>query len=307
MLPREVVPGATWLITRRCLERRFFTRPSAIVNQIVTFCMAVAAVRAGLQVHAYCVMSNHWHLVITDPDGRLPDFLHWFHLHLSKALNCHLGRRDSLVECGETSYVRLVDAEDVLDKIVYTLSNPVAAGLVERGIEWPGVRSRPEQYGEVVEASRPPVYFSPSGATPEVASLELVPPAGFGHLELAEVRRRVREAVESREAELRAEWRGAGREFLGARRVREQSPLETPQTAEDLGGLRPRIAAKWKWSRIEAIQRLQAYWKAYRAALVEYLRGRRDVVFPGGTYLKRLRDGVRCEPFPDYRVRPAPS
>ena len=69
--------------------------------------------RAGLQVHAYCVMSNHWHLVITAPDGRLRDFLHCFHLHLSKALNCHLGRRDSLVESGETSYVRLVNAEDV--------------------------------------------------------------------------------------------------------------------------------------------------------------------------------------------------
>jgi hypothetical protein len=38
----------------------FFLRPSALTNQIVTYCLALAAHVANVEVHAVCVMSNHW-------------------------------------------------------------------------------------------------------------------------------------------------------------------------------------------------------------------------------------------------------
>ena len=31
---RRVLPGTTYLVTRRCSERRFFLRPDALVNQV---------------------------------------------------------------------------------------------------------------------------------------------------------------------------------------------------------------------------------------------------------------------------------
>jgi REP element-mobilizing transposase RayT len=55
-----VVPGTTYLITRRCIDRRFLLLPSAAVNQIFLYCLAVAAARAGVIIHAVTVMSNHW-------------------------------------------------------------------------------------------------------------------------------------------------------------------------------------------------------------------------------------------------------
>jgi putative transposase len=36
--------------------------------------LAVAARRFGIVVHVFCVLSNHVHLVVTDPDARLPRF-----------------------------------------------------------------------------------------------------------------------------------------------------------------------------------------------------------------------------------------
>jgi putative transposase len=64
--PRRVVPGAQYLLTRRCSERRFFLRPSRALNEILRYVLAVAAERYGVVLHALCVLSNHVHIVFTD-------------------------------------------------------------------------------------------------------------------------------------------------------------------------------------------------------------------------------------------------
>jgi putative transposase len=40
---RRVLPGQTYLVTRRCSERRFFLRPSTVTNAIFLYALAVAA------------------------------------------------------------------------------------------------------------------------------------------------------------------------------------------------------------------------------------------------------------------------
>ncbi|MBK6848690.1 MAG: hypothetical protein IPG96_14555 [Proteobacteria bacterium] len=60
-LPRPVIAGETLLVTRRCVQRQFLLRPSATVNGIIGYCLAVAAERYGVRVHAFCVLSNHLH------------------------------------------------------------------------------------------------------------------------------------------------------------------------------------------------------------------------------------------------------
>ena len=36
--------------------------------------LALFASQYGIQIHAYVVMSDHYHLVVTDTRGRMPDF-----------------------------------------------------------------------------------------------------------------------------------------------------------------------------------------------------------------------------------------
>jgi putative transposase len=72
--PRQVLRGTTYLVTRRCAQRQFLLRPSRTTNDVFLYLLAVAARRFGIQVHAFCVLSNHFHLVVTDPDARLPAF-----------------------------------------------------------------------------------------------------------------------------------------------------------------------------------------------------------------------------------------
>jgi putative transposase len=72
--PRQILAGATYLVTRRCSQRLFLLKPSRLTNSVFLYLLAVAARRFGIAVHAYCVLSNHFHLVLTDPAARLPAF-----------------------------------------------------------------------------------------------------------------------------------------------------------------------------------------------------------------------------------------
>src|SRR6185295_18352497 len=73
-LPRAVVPGRTYMITRRCSERRFFLRPDRETNNAFIYCLAVAAQKYGVKVIFTATMSNHHHTGVVDLEGNLPDF-----------------------------------------------------------------------------------------------------------------------------------------------------------------------------------------------------------------------------------------
>ena len=177
MKPRQLLPGSCYLITRRCTQRQFLLRPSKLINQIMRYCVAVASERYGIRVHALCVLSNHYHLVASDPAGTLPRFLQWVHEYVAKCVNASIGRWENLWSSEATSVVRLEAGEDVVDKMVYCLVNPVSAGLVAHGEKWPGVRSSPlDLLGASYEVERPPVFFREDGPMPARATLRFSRP-----------------------------------------------------------------------------------------------------------------------------------
>ncbi|HZZ83765.1 MAG TPA: hypothetical protein VFE30_04455 [Anaeromyxobacteraceae bacterium] len=288
--PRQVLPDTTYLLTRRCSERRFFLRPSRTTNAIFLYVLALAARMFRVRVHAFCVLSNHYHLVLTDPDGHLPAFMQYLDSLVARAMNASLGRWEGFWSAdGSYSAVTQGDAGDIVRKIAYTLANPSSAGLVRSGREWPGIWSAPEQLASAtLTAPRPDIFFSP--AMPESASLELALPPGFSSAE--ELQRLVTTAM----AELEEEHRNQApkRGFLGRARVLAQRPFSRPALDEPRRKLNPRIAARDKWKRIEAIERLRAFLEAYRLALAELRSGVRDALFPAGTYQLRLEHNVRC-------------
>jgi hypothetical protein len=126
----------------------------------------VAANKTGVLLHAVCVISNHWHGVVTDPFARLPEFLEHFHRLLAKAQNASLDRCrwENLWSSDKTSVVLLVSDEDVLEKMAYVIANPTAAGLVRSPCDWPGVITA--RLGERCTVEMPEVFFDPEGALP---------------------------------------------------------------------------------------------------------------------------------------------
>jgi REP element-mobilizing transposase RayT len=294
--PRRVLPRTTYLVTRRCSQRQFLLRPSALTNGIFLFVLALAARRFGVEVHAFCVMSNHFHLIVTDPRACLPAFSQYLDSQVARAVNASIGRWDAFWEIGSYSAVALSSPSDIVSKTAYVLANPVAAGLVRRGHEWPGLRSGSERFGTSMTASRPTVFFRPHGSLPHSVELELTVPAGFASIE--DFRTAVANAVSSLEDEAAREVEAAGRGFLGAARVLAQNPRSRPTGREPRRGLSPRIAARDKWKRIEVLSRLVEFVRAYREALRARRAGATDAIFPAGTYLLRVAHGVPCAAAP---------
>ena len=74
--------------------------------------------------------------------------------------------------------------------------------------------------------------------------------------------------------------------MYGRRAVLQQSCWARPASAGPRRNLRPRIAARNKWARIEALQRNQDFIQDYTAARAAW-RGGDKVTFPPGTYWLR--------------------
>lgn len=258
------------------------------------FCLAVAAKRTGIKLHAYCVLSNHYHLVLTDPKGTLPEFMHWLNEYVAKWMNATLGRWEALWAPGSYSAVRLVDPEAVLNALVYVYTNPVEAGLVRRAREWPGAHSLPSHMtAPPMKLRRSAGFFREGGPVPTCAMLELtVPPALISNSD--DSLPRLERMVRAREKQFQEQAQAHSRRFLGRRRVLRQSPWGRPRQAEPRRGLNPRVACRDKWKRTETILRLQEFVTAYREARQRYLDGETNVRFPAGTYWMRVRLGVQC-------------
>jgi putative transposase len=114
----------------------------------------------GLLLHAWCVMSNHIHMVTSSKNGNLSDILRDFKKHTSKTItkaieaNYHESRKDWILrifkEYGtlnsrnreyqfwqqDNCPQELYSPEFTVQKLGYTHQNPVRAGIVERAEDY---------------------------------------------------------------------------------------------------------------------------------------------------------------------------
>jgi len=279
------------MVTRRCTQRQFLLLPSAIVNQIFLYCLALAASETSVIVHAASVLSNHYHLIVTDPKAELPAFVYILNKYVAKCVNSHRGRWENLFAAGtQASYVQLGDDAAVLEETVYTITNPVEARLVSRSALWPGVCLwQPGTY----KCRRPKHFFREEGPTPKSLKLTIAP-IPLGELRAREVMELLGRSVKERERAIRAKAKEEGKKFLGVDRVLAQKPTDTPWSKEPRRRLSPRLALRDKWRRIELLQRLKSFWREHKEARAAFIAGQRDVVFPAGTYLMRIQYDVRC-------------
>jgi putative transposase len=282
MLPRQVRPRQFYLITRRCSQRQFLLRPDAATNNAFLYCLIAAALRCEIDVLLPCAMSNHYHAVIYDRTGRYPEFIEHFHKLLARSQNALRGRWENLWSSEQTCVVTLVDREAVIDKLVYTATNPVQDHLVDQVHHWPGVNGLGALLaGRPLRATRPLHFFRPDGGMPDALELPLSLPAELGPA--AAVRTELRDRVRAVELACAAERARTGRRVLGRRAVCAQSWQAHPASVEPRRNLRPRVATRSKWARIEALLRNRAFAMEYARARERWRDGL-PAVFPPGTY-----------------------
>ncbi len=153
------------MITRRCILGQMLLEPSELVNQILAYALAVGQKKYDILVHLFCVMTNHWHLQLTDVLGNLPRFLSFVHAMIAKCINVLRKRKGAIWEPCRTDCKEILDAVSFFSTAAYVVTNPVAAGLVERPEEWSGLVST--RFGQSWLIKRPGQYFAEDSELPD--------------------------------------------------------------------------------------------------------------------------------------------
>lgn len=301
--PRQILKGETYLVTRRCSRREYLLRPDDETNEIFAYCLAEAAARHGVHLVAWTVMSNHYHAVVHDPDGRIPAFIEQLHKMIAKVMNARLGRWENFWSSEETCLTRLITAHDIFDKVVYVLANPVNDHLVEQASDWPGLSSLRHLEGRTTLHRRPRHFFRSDSSMPESVKLTAVlPPRVSDSESVEEWTDRVKRELARREGALRAERALTNTRVLGRQKVRRMARSDAPKTETDRGSLRPCVACKDTDLRIAALRELKEFRERYADARLRWVAAKKGgVVFPRGTYRFRLW-GARCVDEADFRT-----
>lgn len=91
--------------------------------------------RFDAEIHAYCLMGNHYHLVIHTPAGNLDQVMHWLLFAYTKRFNARHGFDGPLYRDRYKSI--LIDSDSYLAAVSrYVHRNPLEAGLVEKLVDY---------------------------------------------------------------------------------------------------------------------------------------------------------------------------
>ena len=130
---RVEYPGARYHLMCRGNQSRDVFQTQADADLFIR-CLGEMCVRNQVVVHAWCLMSNHYHLLLETPRGNLVDAMKWFQGTFTQRYNArhklwgHLfqGRyKAKLIDDKDGSYFRKVSE--------YIHLNPADAGLVHAG------------------------------------------------------------------------------------------------------------------------------------------------------------------------------
>jgi hypothetical protein len=243
-------------------------------------------------------MSNHHHLVATDPRGALPNFLREFHRTLALGIKVLRKWDGSVWDHEKSSVVELRTEQAVVEELAYCMANPVAAGAVRHAHQWPGINLTADQLGRMSwTVRRPDLYFDPDNPQwPAVATLRLTMPS----LEVTDSWMRHEVAVELSRLETEAHdaMRRAGSRFHGPEAVLARSPYDRAMSREPVRHRNPSFAVgrSQRDAFFAAVIALRAFRKAYRIALQAWRTGVREVLFPAGTWLMQWTHGASIAP-----------
>lgn len=289
--PRQFTPGAHWFVTVRCARRQFRLRPDEERTELLQYFLAKALERnPGIAVSSVCAMSNHVHYTIVDGRGEMATFMEYLNGQLARALNEIDGETGQVWE-RRYSAIEIVDVESIVDRIVYTVTNPVASNLVATHKAWPGLvawfggnpdpipckRFRARAYRRAAKRAADRRQPPPSRERfTDHAELRMTPIPGIDP-------KIVENAIRARELDL-AEARCGG--VMGVRTILALDVFARPKPEKKRRMPLCHAASKERWFEYRA--KWRAFVRMYRKASAMFRAGVLSAVFPAHTFRPRL-------------------
>lgn len=151
---REISPTGYYHVTLRGNGRQILFEDDADRRKYLHL-MAESVRSAGGRIIVWCLMSNHVHVVIDDPQAKLSDMVHDFAGAYARHFNAKTGHVGSVYQ-GRFHSVAITSEEQLLQTARYVHDNPVRAGIAA-GDEYEGAAS-----GNMSATARLPFRMCPS-------------------------------------------------------------------------------------------------------------------------------------------------
>jgi REP element-mobilizing transposase RayT len=131
---REDYAGAWHHVMNRGADHRDIFQHDADC-EVFLDSLAKAAERAALEVHAYCLMTNHYHLLLRSLDGKQSSGMQFLAGRFTRLINVRTGRDGPLFR-GRYASVSVESDAHLVQVCRYIHLNPVVAGLVSKAEAW---------------------------------------------------------------------------------------------------------------------------------------------------------------------------
>jgi len=145
-------PGAIWHVTSRGNERREIYRDDDDRNRFLRLLARVVAERRWL-LHAWVLMSNHYHLLIETPEVGLSRGMRWLNQTYAEHFNERHERVGHLFQ-GRFKGILVEREGHLLELIRYIVLNPVRSGSVKFAGDY-----RWSNYRATAGLERPPIWL----------------------------------------------------------------------------------------------------------------------------------------------------
>jgi REP element-mobilizing transposase RayT len=134
-IPRRSLPDGIFHVTSRGVARALIFRDALDYVALRSQLREVIR-RFGWNVYAYCLMPNHYHLIVEIDREQLSAGMHRLNGLYAQRFNRRHDRVGHVFQNRFAAYVIESD-EHLLAAILYLDENPVRAGLCEKAADWP--------------------------------------------------------------------------------------------------------------------------------------------------------------------------
>lgn len=132
---RITYPGAHYHVTSRGNEQKDVFKSRRDREQFLSY-LESASTRYKATLHAYCLMTNHYHLLLETPEGNLPEIMRHINGAYTNYFNTKRKRAGHLFQ-GRYKAI-LIEADEYLMELSrYIHLNPVRAGMTLKPEEHP--------------------------------------------------------------------------------------------------------------------------------------------------------------------------
>jgi REP element-mobilizing transposase RayT len=128
-------PGAFYHVTSRGNEQKEIFKSDKDREQFISY-LESASSRYEAVIHVYCLMSNHYHLLLETPSGNLSEIMRHINSAYTNYFNAKRKRAGHLLQ-GRYKAI-LVEADEYAKELSrYIHLNPVRAGVAEKPEDYP--------------------------------------------------------------------------------------------------------------------------------------------------------------------------